>query len=309
MATVDTMITNAVNRASSWGNTADFLASEAYHGVDEFDTTTNTWKRKKFQKVDKYPKAIKPPAYAALPTLPADPSPAELAAFKAGLQKMLDDFFGAYFSPADAYDAAEAWVLDALATSDPKLPGTNLDLIWGRAQDSTQALGNDLTGLELPALTHITHTTEAYDAFAHAENYARSSAKVDLWQFAAAQRIRDLRADAINATGKYIQALAQSDMVVARSQTDILNAKTALKKAAADWYMAQLGPTIRDKEREVTSVIEDRNSDMMKVDALTQRALMAADAAISAADAVSKVAQSAASSLNSIINSSTVGFA
>ncbi len=305
---VDTMIENSYNRATSWGNWADEKAFRAVRGVDTYDPLTNTWTRKNAGGVVPS-KVPQPPAYAAIPALPVTPTVAQMQAFRQALQNMLDTFFGAYFSPADAYAAAEAWVLDALTTSDPKLPGTNLDLIWGRAQNYTQALGNDLTGLDLPAEALTPHVTPAYAAFVQAESYARSAAKVDLWQHAAALKVRDLRADAIRATGEYIKALSSTDVVVVGAQTAVLEAEVRMKTAAAAWYSAQLGPAVRDVERQVTSVTEDRNLEIISDDLKAQYAELAVKAALGGANAVGKAASAATASLNSIISSSTAGFA
>lgn len=304
---VDTMIENSYNRAAGWGNWADQKALDAVHGVDSYDALTGTWGR---NSTGASPvKVPQPPNYAALPVLPATPTLAQMQAFRQALENMLNSFFGAYFAPADAYAAAEAWVLDALTTDDPKLPGTNLDLIWNRAQNYTQALGNDLSGLELPSEALTPHTTPAYAAFAHAASYARSAVKVDLWQHAAALKLRDLRADAITATGEYIRSLANTDAVVVNAQTSILEAETRMKTAAASWYMAQLGPTVRDTERTTTSVTEDRTDEIISDDLKAQYSELSVKSAISGAQAVASVAQAATASLNSIISSSNAGFA
>jgi hypothetical protein len=302
---VDTMIENAYNRATIWGSWANQKSYDAVHGVDVFVEGVPTRKGT----LALYPKVTQPPTYAALPTLPTMPTTAQMQAFRQALQNMLDDFFGAYFSPADAYAAAEAWVLDALSTDDPDLPGTNLDLIWGRARNYTQALGDDLTGLNLPAEALTAHVTPAYAAFTQAESYARSSVKVDLWQHAAALKLRDLRADAITATGEYIRALSSTDAVVMDAQTSILEAEIRMKTAAAAWYTAQLGPTIRDTERLTTSVTEDRSGEIISDDLKAQYAELAVKAAISGSQAVAMAAQAATASLNSIISSSVAGFA
>jgi hypothetical protein len=304
---VDTMIENSYNRAISWGSTADWKSYDAVHGVDSFDPLTGLWGRKNAGGVLPV-KVPQPPKYAGIPTLPTTPTLAQMQAFRQALQNMLDAFFGAYFAPADAYAAAEAWVLDALSTDDPKLPGTNLDLIWNRAQNYTQALGNDLTGLDIPTEALTPHATPAYAAFAHAEAYARSSIKVDLWQHAAALKLRDLRAEAITATGEYIRALSSTDAVVVGAQTSILEAETRMKTAAASWYMAQLGPTVRDTERTTTSVTEDRTDEIIGDDLKAQYSELAVKAAISGSQAVAMAASAATASLNSIISSSTAGF-
>lgn len=308
---VDTMIENAYNRAASWGSWANVKAFDAVHQVDSYvyDPTTATYSYVRNAVGAPPVKVPQPPKYAGLPVLPQTPTVAQMQAFRQALQNMLDDFFGAYFAPADAYAAAEAWVLDALSTDDPDLPGANLDLIWNRAQDYTQALGNDLTGLDLPSEALTAHTTPAYAAFTHAESFARSSVKVDLWQHAAALKLRDLRADAITATGEYIRALSSTDAVVVNAQTSILEAETRMKTAAAAWYIAQLGPTLRDSERTITSVTEDRTDEIISDDLKAQYSELAVKAAISGSQAVAQAAQAATASLNSIISSSTTGFA
>jgi hypothetical protein len=283
-------------------------ALDAFNGVSEFDEVGGTYKRGKWNKVPKYPKVVQPPNYTATLNLPAEPTTAEIEAFREGIEGVLDDFFGEHFSPSDAYAAAEAWVLDALTTGDPKLPGNGLTTIWGRAQQHTQALGNDLAGLTLPSESNVTHQTAAYEVFATAEQFAREAAKIDLWNHAAGLKLRDLRADAIQATGNYLKALTSADTVAATASTAILEAESRMRAAAASWYLAQLGPVRRDTARAVISKTEDRSNEMIADDLLVRNAELSVNAAIQGAGAVAKVAQAAAASTNSIISSSTAVF-
>jgi hypothetical protein len=222
---------------------------------------------------------------------------------------MLTSFFGAYFAPANAYAAAEAWLLDALSTDDPKLPGTNLDLIWNRAQNYTQALGNDLTGLDIPSEALTPHITPAYAAFAHAEAYARSSAKVDLWQHAAALNLKDLRAEAIIAAGGYISALSKADAAVATAKVDILDAETRLKSAGAAWYAAQIDVAIRNADRNIIMQSSELDADVLIASLGAKYSDLAVKAAVAGAGAVGMAAQAATASLNSVTSSSTAAFA
>lgn len=291
---VDTMIENAYNRARYWGLVADNMALSAKNGVDPF--------------AGGYSKIAQPPKYATAPSLPAFPTDAQMEAFRQAFERMLDDFFGQYFDPSDAYLAAEAWVINTLTDGYGTLPGNSVGEIWGRAQNNTLALGNDLDGLDLPAEALTPHQTLAYGAFAHARNYSESMVKVDLWNHAAAFHLRDLRADAITAIGEYIRARANADLAPLNAQTAIATAQIAAQNAAASWYTAQLGPTERDVKRTVISKTEDRNSEMIGDDLVVKNMEMFVKAAINAADAVANVAQAATASMNSVIGSSTVGF-
>lgn len=305
---VDTEITNAVSRATGWGVTAANRAHDAFHGVDEFDPISQTYQRGKASRTPLYPKVVQPPNYTATLNLPAEPTTAEIEAFREGIEGVLDDFFGEYFSPSDAYAAAEAWVLDALTTGDPKLPGNGLTTIWGRAQDNTQALGNDLDGLSLPPEANVAHRSSAYAVFSVAEQFAREGAKIDLWNHAAGLKLRDLRADAIQATGNYLKALTSADTVAATASTAILEAESRMRAAAASWYLAQLGPVRRDTARAVISKTEDRSNELITDDLIMRTAELSVNAAIQGAGAVAKVAQAASASTNSVISSSTAGF-
>lgn len=291
---VDTMIENAYNRAATYGLFADDNAYKAVHGVDPFPGA--------------FAKTSTPKKYSKKLELPALPTEAELQAFRQGLQNLLDDFFGEYFSPSDAYLAAEAWVIDTLTTGDPKLPGNNFDVIWARAVNHTEALGNSVDDLELPEDAYEPHTALAYAAFDPAKTYSRSVVKVDLWNHAAASHLRDLRAEAITATGEYIRAIARADLIPVNAQTAIMQAHIAMRTAMADWFLAQLGPTQRDVDRKIVSVGEDRSGEIVSDDAVMKKAELLVKAAISGAEAVSMVAQAAAASMNSVIGSSTVGF-
>lgn len=294
---VDTMIVNSYSRAQSWGVWSNVQAFNAVKGVNSF-------------KRPKLTAAVNPPkSYAKNLTLPKQPTNQQLQAFRQQVQDMLDDFFADHFSPADAYDAAVDWIIDTLSTNDPKMPGNNLNIIWGRAESNTVGLGNELTGLDLPQEAFTPHVASAYAAFTHAEAYARGAAKVDLWQHAVALKLRDIRAEAITATGEYIRALAAADLAVSSEKVAILEAEARLKTTAAAWYVAQLGPTLRDTERKIGLTLQGRADDMAITDLNSQYAELAVSTAIGGAQAVAKAAQAATASLNSIISSSTVGFA
>jgi hypothetical protein len=144
--------------------------------------------------------------------------------------------------------------------------------------------------------------------FSVAEQFAREGAKIDLWNHAAGLKLRDLRADAIQATGNYLKALTSADTVAATASTAILEAESRMRAAAASWYLAQLGPVRRDTARAVISKTEDRSNELITDDLIMRTAELSVNAAIQGAGAVAKVAQAASASTNSVISSSTAGF-
>jgi len=294
---VDTMIENAVSRATSAGNHAVNEALEAVSGVNP-------------RKLNKKLPAIKPvPGNARLVIDSPESSSGTSASFSQTVEDALSGFFDNYFAPADAYEAAQAWAVDALTTSNPELPGSNLDLIWGRAQEHTQALGDDLSGLDLPAEALTTHTTPAYAAFVHAESYARSAAKVSLWKHAVSLQLKDLRAAAISATGNYIKALAHSDVAALRGDTAIAEAKTQLKRTVSAWFVAQLGKPKISADIAAVENNELVSTGLVDAEQNVNTVELKVTAAVQGAEAIGVVAQAAAASSNAIVSSSTTGFA
>ncbi len=291
---VDTLIDNAVSRAKSAGSTTIFNANSAVDGVDP---------KPKLKII-----VPSPPGSSAQLLLPESNSSGTNYAFGQTIENALNDFFDTFFSPADAYFAAEAWAIDALSTSDPELPGSNLDLIWGRAQDSTQALGDDLVGLDIPVEALTPHTSLGYDAFVYAEAYSRSSVKVSLWAHAVGLQMKDLRAAAITATGNYIKAIAQSNVAALRGSTAVEEAITNMKRTSAAWFLAQVNPLQIAADNASSAVREKVVSSLIDADQNVNTVELKVTAAVQAAEAIAIVAQAAAASANSIVSSSVAGF-
>lgn len=303
MSTVDTEISNAVTRAGSWGNTASFYGLVASEGGE-------LWNGNYFDGVTTFTGSATPttppPTYGAALVAPALPNMADAEAFRLALQNELDAFFANYFSAADAYMAAVAWVLDALTTNDPKLPGVAFNTIWAKARQHVDAQGNDVSDLSLPTL--VAHTFAGLGAFDHAEDYVWSKVKAELWTHAASLKIRDTRIEAIVATGEYIKASAKADITVLSGQTALFAAKQNAQLAMAAWYVAMATPQLRDADRERIRKTELRGFDMSDGTHVFTGVNQKVDAYLGAADNMGKVAQAAQASMNSIISSSQVGF-
>lgn len=302
---VDTMIDNAVTRASSWGNTVSYYSTAAAEGAD------TSWNVVSIADgVQKFPGVVEPtmppPTYGATLTAPSVPTMAEADAFRLALESELDTFFATYFSAADAYEAAVAWVLDALNTNDPDLPGTGFREIWDDARLKVTAQGNGLGDLSLPVT--VTHVSAAPTVIDHAEAFSLSRVKADLWQHAAALKVRDLRIEAIEAAGNYIKASVSADLAVLEGQTSLFLAKQQAQATAANWYTALISPSRRDAERAFIQKSELRKFDLSHGDHTFTAVDQKVAAYLQGAENMGKVAQAAQASMNSVISSSTVGF-
>ena len=297
MSSVDDMISNAVSTASYWGWFADGQAFSATDGLTTQKITFNP--------------AQKPNQIAQLGSSSSGSSSGVQntnGSLNDHLDQQLTQFFNDLFPVEDAYNAARAWVIDALKTGVPKLPGNGISIIWGRAQDYTQALGNTLDGLDLPAEALTAHTNTAFDAFAAGKTYALSEANVDLFRHAVNSSLRDIRAEAISAVGAYISARASSSNAVGQGAVAITRAKTRMASADASWYaarvtgqafMAEVNATEAISKFETEAFIEEQSQDTVG-----QRVKVL----INAAEAMAIIAQAAASAANSVVSESVTGF-
>lgn len=292
---VDTMIDNAVSRASSF---SDYSNSEAYKAISGVT----------------FPELIKPktkePVFQSTSLTVDDDyiDLTEVEAFRAEMEAFLNDFFSQYFSSSSAYDAAAQWVTYSIQNGSATANGSQFDNIWNIEPQHVTSLGNDLVGLNLPVQAGITHIPVAISAINEAKLYSASRLNADLWQFAVAQQVRDLRAASIQATGNYMKALLNADVSVLNSRISILEAETSLKSAASDWFVAQLGPQKLEVNKAFTKGSENHAVEITVAEHKLSGTSLYVNSAIEAASTLAQVAQSAVSSMNNMISASTVGF-
>lgn len=305
MTTVDTQIENALSRARNAGVVANNYAVSATSGVGGYAAVV--------------PPTTVPPEYTVPLTLSLarfDPgSSGGTASYESVLHQLnasLDAFFASFYTPDQAYLIAQEWVIAAIATGSAPLPAANqADFadIWVKARSNVVALGNTLAGLPLPVEATTAHTPVAYDAFDHAEQYAIAKRDEEMWRFAVSERVRDLRAAAITATGQYISALAHAGMAGTKAQTTINEAKARVASISAEWYTAQVGARRTRAERETITKTAEFNIGANAAEFNQQQVGLFVKAAVEGATAVATVAQAAMAALNSVVSSSTVGFA
>ena len=298
MATVDTEIDNTIRRAAAWGSFVDIQANLAVEGIDVFPGIASPTQA--------------PEVFTADLGEPDFPSIDDADAFGSALEVELKKFFEDYFSADDAYQAASNWVLSALTSGDPTVP-TQFNAaifgddgsVWAKARLHTNAIGNDLDGIDLPSA--ITHEVDI-DAIDYAQEHMQTKVKSELWSHAASLRIRDIRTEAIMATGDYIKALSRVNISALNGKTSLLAEKQRAEQATADWYAALLTPATREYDRERIAISEGRTFEISKAGAKHAALEQSVDAMIKAADGLGKVAQAANASMNSIVSASQTGF-
>lgn len=294
MSTVDALISAAVNRAIYWGNAASSHASSA---VDEAS-------------VRPFRAYVRggPHLYSKIPELPSCDNLSAPDALRQQLEGMLNSFFSDFFSSNDAYSVAAAWVLDALTTNDPKLPGNGVDVIWQRSHTHLQPLGIGVDGLQVPVEAQTAHRLPDNAVIAHAKAYVQSMTAAELWQHAAAARLRDLRTSAIVAIGEYITALVNADTISVNAQTKLAEARQRVRQAGANWYAAQYAAMGEEAERRIAEMRAFTGLDFAQHSHYVHQIETKVNAAVRAAEAVAKVAQAAQSSASAVISASQVQF-
>lgn len=292
--TVDTEIENAVNRADGWGDTARNYAYKASEGIDQFDFKYKTYR---------FPQTF---ANRLKKNYPAPPATVEdTDVLMRELVYGLDMVFQGYFPVSGAYETASSWLMSTLMSGGASIPGAGFDAIWGAAATHTEAQGNDIADLTIPAAAIATPAAISISA---AKAFSASKVSADLWQHAASMRLQDVRSEAIAAAGNYIRAMLATEAAPQEGITRYRSAKRDLERAAATWFAADYAMGRRDLTRLHTLDTEARGVESFAVDSAQSYVAQLVESLIQAADSVGRVAQAANSSLNSVVSSSTVGF-
>jgi hypothetical protein len=251
---------------------------------------------------------------------------ANLANIIALLSDQLADFFALYYPLAsDAFDEAQAWLVNVITNGGT---GINADIeaqVWQRAReniitDGTRVSNQIVTGytgkgISMPAGSMLGKIDEARFAQVSATGEQATSIaskqleiEIETVKFAVGKAI-DSRTMAMNAAADYMKAVASapgSAVEVANLQND---AQAALISASASWYNARLNRDdliLKSKLADSSALLDLwKGQKGFAVDA----AGTDASALGSAADAYGKSAAAALASLNSIVSTAVNSFA
>lgn len=244
---------------------------------------------------------------------------AQLDKIVALLSNQLAGFFNTYYPlSADAYDEANAWLLNQITNGGAGVNEQVAAELWQRARDriirdgrrveNQIATGYAAKGYSIPpgAMTakmeearfqQLTATGEAATAVAS----KMFDAEVDMIKFAVGQAL-EARKMAMSAAADYIRAVASAPDSAVRTYNMKDENRARMINAAADWYRARLSRdeiVLKSKlaEKELGyKIYEHRGDYEVKADEVRIRALGAA------ADVYARTASAALSSLNSIVS-------
>ena len=248
------------------------------------------------------------------------------AAIIADLVGRLDDFFTTYFPlTTDAYDEANAWLVDVITNGGTGVNTSVEDQIWQRDRDRRTAegmrtkaqisTGYAAKGHFLPAGSMLKKLEEVDFADLAANGVASTSVaakqleiEIETVKFAITEAMKS-RILAMNAAADYIRAIASapgSAVDVAGLNSD---AQAKMINASANWYEARLS---RDKIVLSSALAEMASRDDIykhRRTNATQNDQVDAQSLAAAADVLARTASAALSSLNSIVSSGISAFA
>ena len=244
---------------------------------------------------------------------------AQLDKIVALLSDQLAGFFAKYYPlAADAYDEANAWLLDQITNGGAGVNEQVAAELWQRAREriirdgrrveNQIATGYAAKGYMIPpgAMTakmeearfqQLTATGEAATAVAS----KMFDAEVDMIKFAVGQAL-EARKMAMSAAADYIRAVASAPDSAVKTYNMKDENRARMIGAAADWYRARLSRdeiVLKSKlsEKEIDyKIYEHRRTQATQNDEVRVRALA------SAADVYARTASAALSSLNSIVS-------
>ena len=244
---------------------------------------------------------------------------AQLSKIVALLSDQLAGFFAKYYPlAADAYDEANAWLLDQITNGGAGVNEQVAAELWQRAREriirdgrrveNQIATGYAAKGYMIPpgAMTakmeearfqQLTATGEAATAVAS----KMFDAEVDMIKFAVGQAL-EARKMAMSAAADYIRAVASAPDSATKTYNMKDENRARMINAAADWYRARLSRdeiVLKSKlsEKEIDyKIYEHRRTQATQNDDVRVRALA------SAADVYARTASAALSSLNSIVS-------
>lgn len=250
---------------------------------------------------------------------------AQLDKLVALLSDQLAGFFATYYPlQSDAFDEAQAWLVDTITNGGTGVNAAVEDAIWqrsrerviadGRRAKAGIAVGYSAKGHSLPQGAML-KKMEYADYQAAAQNGVASTTiaakqleiEIETVKFAIGKAI-DSRTMAMNAAADYIRAIASSPDAAARVAGLNTDVKAKMMAAAGDFYRARLSRdeiVLRSKLAKV-----DSNVDVWKMQKqnATDSARVNVSALASAADAFARAAQAALSSLTSVVSTATNAF-
>ena len=244
---------------------------------------------------------------------------AQLNKIVALLSGQLAGFFNTYYPlSADAYDEANAWILNQITNGGTGVNKQVAAELWQRAREKiirdARSIENQLTvgyaakGYSIPPGAMLAKIENARFAGLTASGEAATTiaakmfdAEVDMIKFAVGQAL-DARKMAMSAAADYIRAVASAPDSAVRTYNMKDENRARMINAAADWYRSRLSRdeiVLKSKLAEMEmgyKIYEERrnmhlDADRVKIDALGK-----------AADVYGKTASAALSSLNSIVS-------
>lgn len=242
------------------------------------------------------------------------------------LSGQLGDFFATYYPlQSDAFDEAQAWLVDVITNGGTGINAAVEDAVWQRARDRVIADGRRVEeqiatgyaakGYFIPPGSMLkkieqSRFKQASDTGIASTTIAAKQIEIEIEtvKFAIGKAI-DSRTMAMNAAADYIRAIASSPDAAARVASLNTDAKARMMSAAGDFYRARLSRdeiVLRSKLAKVEADVDVWK--MQKANA-TDSARVDTAALAAAADSFARAASAALSSLNSIVSTATNAFA
>ena len=244
---------------------------------------------------------------------------AQLEKIVALLSDQLAGFFNTYYPlSADAYDEANAWILNQITNGGTGVNEQVAAELWQRAREKitreARSIENQITvgyaakGYSIPPGAMLAKIENARFAGLTASGEAATTiaakmfdAEVDMIKFAVGQAL-EARKMAMSAAADYIREVASAPDSAVRTYNMKDENRARMINAAADWYRARLSRdeiVLKSKlaEKEMGyKIYEHRGDYEVKADSVRIQALA------SAADVYARTASAALSSLNSIVS-------
>ena len=244
---------------------------------------------------------------------------AQLDKIVALLSNQLAGFFNTYYPlSADAYDEANAWILNQITNGGTGVNEQVAAELWQRAREKitreARSIENQITvgyaakGYSVPPGAMLAKIENARFAGLTTAGEAATTiaakqfdAEVDMIKFAVGQAL-EARKMAMAAAADYIRAVASAPDSAVRTYNMKDENRARMINAAADWYRSRLSRdeiVLKSKLAEMEmgyKVYEHRRTNSIQADEVRVNALG------KAADVYGRTASAALSSLNSIVS-------
>lgn len=314
---IDTIITQALEIANEMteeaGDAADRLVREAIGGWYELPNTNPNFE-----------------VTAVEPEIPeVDDTTYE---YRQELEYLIDllanqlaEFFALYYPLAsDAFDEAQAWLVNTITNGGTGIPSAIEDQIWQRARErvltdglaaeDTIASGFAAKNYSLPAGAMTKQILQvrlkAQGAIGEqSTSIAVKQAEMEIENIRfAIEKAIESRTMAMNAAADYIRAVASSPATAAQIVDKTNDAKAKMMSAASQWYRVRLDRDELILKSSLAQIAEETdfwtekrsthvNADQVKVQALG-----------AAADAYARAASAALTALNTVASTATNSF-